>query len=306
MCSRWSARFGDGPRGGKNLLVEQVLQGGLQGGLVAFDGHQVISPFLIQDELPGFHLGMQRVREHDLAAQIQPAEQLPGGGDLVAFVRGQQPAQILPFAIDGVDHLHAAVAHLLAVHNDQVVLNGPGQPLLPAQENAFQQRAATAALFKVPADESVAILDVEGRAAPGDHPEPSALIGDCIAQMFAHQGGIVQIVMLDDELITSGDIRGAGQQPDLCVFENVLFVIGQWPSFWFSHPRRVKKWEGNVPQKETSLYLSTPRPRTKTRPGTARLPCGYFFVMHPNHAGSDAFKFVIDKPRAAGQPSRIQ
>src|SRR6266704_2290362 len=38
LCSRLSTRRCAAARGGKNLLFEQVLQGRLEGGLIAFDG----------------------------------------------------------------------------------------------------------------------------------------------------------------------------------------------------------------------------------------------------------------------------
>ena len=100
-----------------------------------------------------------------------------------------------------------------------------------------QQRAASPALLKVPANELVSILDVEGRSAPGRHPEPLALVSDRVTQLLADQGGIVQIVMLNNQVITARQVLGRGQQPDLCMFQNVLFVGGEPPSFRFCHPR---------------------------------------------------------------------
>jgi hypothetical protein len=58
-------------RGGKGLWFKQFLQGGLEGGLVAFNCQEEIAPLFKEDLLTGLHLGMQRVGQHDLAGQIQ-------------------------------------------------------------------------------------------------------------------------------------------------------------------------------------------------------------------------------------------
>jgi hypothetical protein len=120
-------------RGGKGLWFKQVLQGGLEGGLVALNRQEVIAPLLKEDLLTSFHLGMQRVGYHQLAGQIQAAEHLPGRWDLVALGLGDDPTQILPLAVGRIDHFHAAMTHLLAIDNDQGVLNRAAQSLLPLQ-----------------------------------------------------------------------------------------------------------------------------------------------------------------------------
>ena len=126
--------------GGKHLSREQVLQGGLEGGLVGLDRQEVVAPLFVENLLGGFHLGVPRVAQHDLAAHIQAAQQLAGGRNLVALGRGDHPAQKLPRSVGGVDHLHAAVAQLLAIDDDQGVLDGAGQSFLPGQQHRFEHR----------------------------------------------------------------------------------------------------------------------------------------------------------------------
>jgi len=125
--------------GGEKLFFEQVLQGGLEGGLIGFDRHEVIAAFLKEDQLPGFHLSVQCVGQHDFAVQIQTAEHLPGRRNLIALGLGNDSPQVLPMAVGGIDHLDATVPHFLAIHNHQIVLNGPSQSLLPSQEDPFQR-----------------------------------------------------------------------------------------------------------------------------------------------------------------------
>ena len=47
--------------GGKSLFFEQVLQGRLEGRLVALDRHEVIAPLFKEDLLGRLHLGVRRV-----------------------------------------------------------------------------------------------------------------------------------------------------------------------------------------------------------------------------------------------------
>ena len=126
--------------GGKGLWFKQALESALEGGLVAFNRQEVIAPLLVENLLGALHLGVQGIAQHDLAGQVQALEQLAGRGNLVALGRGDHPAQILAGAIGGVDHFHPAVAHLLAIDDDQSVLDGAGQPRLPGQEHPLQHR----------------------------------------------------------------------------------------------------------------------------------------------------------------------
>lgn len=120
-------------RGGKGLWFKQVLQSGLEGRLVALDRQEKIAPLFKEDLLSGIHLGMQRVGQHNLPGQIQAAQYLTGRWNLVAFGLGDHPAQILPFTVGRIHHFYAAVAHLLAINNDQRILDRANQSPLPIQ-----------------------------------------------------------------------------------------------------------------------------------------------------------------------------
>ena len=70
-----------------------------------------------------------------------------------------------------------------------------------------EERAAAAALLGRPADERIAGLDVKGAGAPGGDGQPFAAIGDGVAEMFADERGVVQVVMLDDQFVAAGEVR---------------------------------------------------------------------------------------------------
>jgi len=57
-------------------------------------------------------------------------------------------------------------------------------------------------LFKAPADETIAILEMKGRRAPGGYRQPLALVGGHVAQLLAYQRGLVQVVVFDNKIIT--------------------------------------------------------------------------------------------------------
>ena len=119
-------------RGGKTLFFKQLFQVALQRGLVAFDGQQIVAPALKEDLLGRLILGVQGIGDQDLAQQILPAQQLAGGGDLVAFGVGDDTAQKAALGIDGVDNLHPGVAHLLAIEDDDPILPRSQDLILPA------------------------------------------------------------------------------------------------------------------------------------------------------------------------------
>ena len=87
-----------------------------------------------------------------------------------------------------------------------------------------QQRQARAALLRGPADEGIARLEMPGRAAPGGQRQPPILIRDDVAQVFAHDLRVFQIVMFDDELVEAGGFLRR-HQADLEVDEDVLFIV---------------------------------------------------------------------------------
>jgi hypothetical protein len=114
-------------------LLKQVLQSLLEGRLVALDRQEEITPLFKKDLLSGLDLSMECIGQHELAGQVQALEHLAGCRDLVTLGLSDHPAQILPLAVGRVDHFHAAVTHLLAIHNDQPILDRAGQAPLPLQ-----------------------------------------------------------------------------------------------------------------------------------------------------------------------------
>ena len=62
-----------------------------------------------------------------------------------------------------------------------------------------QQRQARAPLLVGPADEAVARLEVQRGGIPRGQRQPLTAIGGHVAQMFADQPAVFQIVMFGDE-----------------------------------------------------------------------------------------------------------
>jgi hypothetical protein len=126
----------------------------------------------------------------------------------------------------------------------------PGQDQQPGI--ICQQSAAAAALFVAPADEGITIPEVKGRRTPGGYRQPLTLVEERIAQMLSHQSRVVKVMMLEDRLIASRDLLRATQQPELAMFEDVLFVVGNVEAFDFAQSGSVKKCGMNVPNKVLS------------------------------------------------------
>ena len=74
-----------------------------------------------------------------------------------------------------------------------------------------QKREATTTLFGRPSDGLIAIFDVESCRTPSGHCQPLPLVNESVAQMLAHQRRVVEIMMLDNRLIATGDLLGLGQ-----------------------------------------------------------------------------------------------
>jgi hypothetical protein len=111
----------------------------LEGGLVGLDRQEEIAALFEKDLLARFHLSMQGIGQHNLAAQLQTAEYLPGGWDLVALGLGDYPAQIVPSSISRINHFHTAVTHLLTIDHDQPIWEGTQQLSLPIQKHSLQR-----------------------------------------------------------------------------------------------------------------------------------------------------------------------
>jgi hypothetical protein len=122
-------------RGGKGLLHKQVLQGAVEGFLVALDRQQIVAPLFVEDLLGRFHLRVQSIGQHGLAHQILLAQQLAPGGDFVALGLGHDTAQEPSGGVDRVDDLHPAVADLLAVDDHDPILSRSQELILPPQQH---------------------------------------------------------------------------------------------------------------------------------------------------------------------------
>ena len=111
-----------------------------------------------------------------------------------------------------------------------------------------QERQADAALFLDPADEDVARLEVQGRRAPGGQSQPLALVCGDVADMFAHDAGVFEVVMRNDEGIEAFDfMRLDGPHGE--VFQDVLFVRRglPMPDRIFLHARERKESQTTCP-----------------------------------------------------------
>jgi hypothetical protein len=116
----------------------------LEGFLVGLDREQIVAALLVEDLLGGLLLRVQGIGDHGFVHQILRAQQLTRGGDLIGLGGGHHAAQKPTGAIDGVDDLHPAVAHLLAIHNHQPILRRSQELSLPAQEHPLQRVAIDA------------------------------------------------------------------------------------------------------------------------------------------------------------------
>ena len=125
--------------GGKSLFGEQAFEGLLDGPLVAFDREQIVASLLVEDLPGGFILRVERVGQHDLADQIQVAQQPAPRRDFVARSLGHDTAQKAPRGVDRIDDLHPAVTDLFTVHDHDPILGRPQDLMLPAQEHPLDR-----------------------------------------------------------------------------------------------------------------------------------------------------------------------
>ena len=86
-----------------------------------------------------FILVLQGGGDEDLAQQILPAQELARGGDFVAFGLSHHTAQKASLGIHCIDDLHSAVAHFLAVDDDDPIFPGSQDLILPTQEHPLHQ-----------------------------------------------------------------------------------------------------------------------------------------------------------------------
>ena len=91
-----------------------------------------------------------------------------------------------------------------------------------------------------------------GRRAEADHREPLALVSGGIAQVFAHQRGRLEIMMLHDERVAAREIPRLAEQAQLAMFDAELLAHAGTPElrFRFGHARRASTTDQNCPEKK--------------------------------------------------------
>ena len=111
----------------------------MKGWLIAFDGHEVVSPAFKENLPRRWVIGMERVDQDGFTHQVLPLQHRPRGRNLIGFGRSNHTAQEPAFRIHRIDNLHPGMTHLLAVHNHDRVLRRTQDLSLPAQEHPLQQ-----------------------------------------------------------------------------------------------------------------------------------------------------------------------
>ena len=130
-----------------------------------------------------------------------------------------------------------------------------------------QERQPPAPLLLRPADEGVTRFEVQGGGAPGGQPQPLALVGGDITDVFAHDTGVFEVVMLDDDLVKSLDFMGL-DQPHGEVFQDVLLVGGglAMADFVLLHAGERKQSQATCPAKSINPPCRSDLPAWKSAP----------------------------------------
>src|ERR1035438_10070326 len=153
---------------------------------------------------------------------MTPAADLVSGAPVELWInktlrqgQGMAPA-LLPIRREAREHeLHEPA--------DEIGIMAPGQNQQAGVVR--QERQSPAPLLLRPADEDLTRLEMQGGGTPGGQPQPLALVGGDITDVFAHDTGVFEIVMLDDEPVKTLDFMGL-DQPHREVFQDVLLVSG--------------------------------------------------------------------------------
>lgn len=122
------------------------------------------------------------------------------------------------------------------------------------------QRPAAAALLGGPPDELVAVAQVQGRRTPGGQRQPPATIHHRLAQRLADEPGVVEVMMLDDELVAPRPLLGTTHQDHPQVIQDMLLAGSEGNSLRLTHPARLKNFGKGAPQNQSSLSTSVPSP----------------------------------------------
>ena len=103
--------------------------------------------------------------------------------------------------------------------------------LLPVREDAVtgvvgQEMAAALELIVRPADPLSARGQMAGGGAPADPGQPLALVFDPIPEVFAHEGGLAQAVLLGDPFVPSGQFVLADEADREMIQDLLFFGLG--------------------------------------------------------------------------------
>ena len=74
--------------------------------------------------------------------------------------------------------------------------------------------------------------------------------------MLAHQGDVVQVMVFDDGLIAPGDVFRGGQQSEVAMVQNVLFVRRKRRGVCFCSCRERKKVAKGCPDKSANFFTA--------------------------------------------------
>src|SRR5438445_6288401 len=137
-----------------------------------------------------------------------------------------------------------------------------------------QKPQARAPLFLGPADEAVARFEVQRRRTPASQRQPLAPILAHIAQVFAYELAVFQIVMFRDELIESIYLIDS-RRPYQKMRQNLLFVGGglaEASEFFLFHAREHKKMQPSCPAKSFNAFFAKKIRAPKDAPYRFKLP----------------------------------
>ena len=70
--------------------------------------------------------------------------------------------------------------------------------------------------------------------------------------MFADESGVVEVMMLDDEIVAPLELGGIAELDHPQVIQDLLLGRLEGNSFWFTHPGSMENFRKIVPQNRSS------------------------------------------------------
>ena len=108
------------------------MSGGRQGGLIVFEGDNVVSPFFIEELPHGLVLSIEGVHLHQAPFQVWAVNQLANRRNFVTLVgHGFDSHTTLGAQPDGGDQMHSAMVERLTVEGDLFLRGNRSQFLIP-------------------------------------------------------------------------------------------------------------------------------------------------------------------------------